>query len=47
MNKNFIHVDLANLFYRARHVVRGSLEDKVGMSLATVLMSIRKSLERI
>lgn len=43
MNKNYIHVDTANLFFRARHVVRGSLEDKVGMSLATVLMSVRKA----
>ena len=43
MNKIYLHVDLANLFFRARHVVRGSLEDKVGMSLATVLMSVRKA----
>ena len=43
MAKNYIHVDLANLFYRARHVVRGTLDDKVGMSLATVLMSMRKA----
>lgn len=43
MNKIYIHVDLANLFFRARHVVRGSLEDKVGMSIQTVLSSVRKA----
>jgi 5'-3' exonuclease len=43
MNKTYIHVDTANTFFRARHVVRGSLEDKVGMSLATVLGSVRKA----
>jgi len=43
MGKTYILVDMANLFFRARHVVRGSLEDKVGMSLATVLMSVRKA----
>jgi len=39
----YILVDTANTFFRARHVVRGSLEDKVGMSLATVLGSVRKA----
>lgn len=43
MNKIYIHVDLANLFFRARHVVRGSLEDKIGMSIQTVLSSVRKA----
>lgn len=43
MPKTFILVDTANTFFRARHVVRGSLEDKVGMSLSTVLMSVRKA----
>jgi 5'-3' exonuclease len=43
MAKTYIHVDTANTFFRARHVVRGSLEDKVGMSLATVLGSVRKA----
>lgn len=43
MSKTFILIDMANVFFRARHVVRGSLEDKVGMSLATVLMSVRKA----
>jgi 5'-3' exonuclease len=39
----YILVDTANTFFRARHVVRGSLEDKVGMSLHTVFGSIRKA----
>lgn len=43
MSKTFILIDMANVFFRARHVVRGSLEDKVGMSIATVLMSVRKA----
>lgn len=43
MTKTFIHVDTANTFFRARHVVRGSLEDKVGMSIHTVLSSVRKA----
>jgi 5'-3' exonuclease len=41
--KTYILVDTANTFFRARHVVRGSLEDKVGMSLHTILTSIRKA----
>jgi 5'-3' exonuclease len=43
MNKTYILVDTANTFFRARHVVRGSLEDKVGMSIHTVLGSVRKA----
>ena len=43
MSKTYILVDTANTFFRARHVIRGSLEDKVGMSLATVLSSVRKA----
>lgn len=39
----FIIIDNANLFFRVRHVVRGELEDKIGMSLATVLSSVRKA----
>lgn len=38
-----ILVDTANTFFRARHVVRGGLEDKVGMSIHTVLSSVRKA----
>lgn len=41
--KTYLLIDLANLFFRARHVVRGSLEDKVGMSIHTTLSSIRKA----
>jgi len=43
MSKTYILVDTANTFFRARHTVRGSLEDKVGMSLHTILSSIRKA----
>ena len=43
MTKTYIHVDTANTFFRARHVVRGSTEDKVGMSIHTVLSSVRKA----
>lgn len=39
----YILVDTANLFFRARHVVRGNLEDKVGMCLHVTLNSIRKA----
>ena len=43
MSKIYILVDTANVFFRARHVMRGSLEDKVGMSIHTVLGSVRKA----
>lgn len=43
MNKTFIHLDTANTFFRARHVVRGDAEEKVGLCLQTVLMSLRKA----
>ena len=43
MNKTYILVDTANTFFRARHAIRGSLEDKVGMSIHTVLGSVRKA----
>lgn len=43
MKKTYILIDTANTFFRARHSIRGSLEDKVGMSLHTILSSIRKS----
>jgi len=39
----YILVDTANTFFRARHVMHGDLHDKVGMSLHTVLSSIRKA----
>lgn len=43
MSKTYLLIDTANVFFRARHVVRGSLEDKVGMSIHTVLGSVRKA----
>jgi 5'-3' exonuclease len=43
MPKTYILVDTANTFFRARHVIRGNLNDKIGMSLHTVLSSIRKA----
>ena len=43
MSKNYILVDTANLFYRIRHAVRGTADEKVGMSLHGVLSSVRKS----
>ena len=43
MSKTYILVDSANTFFRARHVIRGNLEDKVGMSIHTILGSIRKA----
>ena len=39
----YIVVDLANLFFRARHVVRGDLDTKVGMCLHITFNSIRKA----
>ena len=43
MNKTYILVDTANTFFRARHVIRGDLNDKIGMSIHTVLGSVRKA----
>lgn len=43
MNKTYILVDTANTFFRARHVIRGDLNDKIGMSIHTVLSSVRKA----
>lgn len=39
----YILVDTANTFFRARHVIRGSADEKVGMSLHVVLNSVRKA----
>jgi len=39
----YILVDTANTFFRARHVIRGDTSDKVGMSLHTILSSVRKA----
>jgi 5'-3' exonuclease len=43
MKHTYILVDTANTFHRARHVVRGDVNEKVGMSLHTVLSSVRKA----
>jgi len=43
MTKTYILVDTANTFFRARHVIRGDLNDKIGMSIHTVLGSVRKA----
>ena len=40
---SYILVDTANTFFRARHVVRGDIEEKVGMSLHVILNSVRKA----
>lgn len=39
----YILVDTANTFFRARHVVRGDLDTKVGMSLHITFNSIKKA----
>ena len=39
----YIIVDLTNCFFRARHVVRGDLDLKLGMSLHITLSSIKKA----
>ena len=42
-NMTYILVDTANTFFRARHVVRGDLDTKVGMAFHITLGSIRKA----
>jgi 5'-3' exonuclease len=39
----YILVDTANTFFRARHITRGDLNDKVGMSIHVILNSVRKA----
>jgi 5'-3' exonuclease len=39
----YILVDTANTFFRARHVVRGDIDTKVGMALHITLNSIKKA----
>ena len=39
----YILVDTANTFFRARHVIRGNLTDKVGMAFHITLSSIKKA----
>ncbi len=43
MNRTYLLIDTANTFHRAHHTIRGSTEDKVGLSLHTILSSIRKA----
>lgn len=43
MSKTYILLDTANCFFRAKHVVRGDTDDKIGMSLHTILSSMRKA----
>ena len=38
----YILVDTANTFFRARHVIRGDLNEKIGMALHITFNSIRK-----
>ena len=40
---SYILVDTANTFFRARHVVRGDANEKVGMAMNIVLNSIKKA----
>lgn len=41
--KTYILLDAANLFFRSRHVVRGDLDTRLGMSLHVVFSSIKKA----
>jgi len=43
MNKTYIIIDTANVFFRARHVVRGDIDTKVGMALHITLAGVRKA----
>ena len=43
MNNTYILVDLLNVFYRSRHVVRGDLDSKLGMSLHIIFASMKKA----
>jgi len=40
---SYIIVDTANTFFRARHVVRGNADEKVGMAMHIILNSVRKA----
>ena len=39
----YILVDTANIFFRARHVVRGDIDTKVGMALHITLAGVKKA----
>jgi len=41
--KTYIIIDTANVFFRARHVVRGDIDTKLGMALHITLSSIKKA----
>lgn len=43
MSKTYIIIDTANVFFRARHVVRGDLDTKLGMAFHITLSSIKKA----
>lgn len=43
MNKTYLLIDTANVFFRARHVVRGDANEKVGMAMHIILNSVRKA----
>ena len=39
----YVLVDTANTFFRARHVVRGDLDTKVGMALHITRSGVKKA----
>lgn len=41
--KTYILIDLANVFFRSRHAIRGDIDTKVGMSFHITLSSIKKA----
>ena len=43
MKKTYIIIDTANCFFRARHVVRGDADIKIGMALHVTLASIKRA----
>ena len=43
----YILVDTANTFFRARHVVRGDANEKVGMANAYYLEQYSQGMERL
>ncbi len=40
---SYILVDAANMFYRARHVVRGDIDTKIGMAMHIMFASVNKA----
>jgi hypothetical protein len=43
MNQTYLIIDLANMFFRSRHVINGSADIKLGMSFHITLNSIKKA----